>query len=50
MIGQVMKNSALYAKVHSMYGKMLSDNDYNMMMNMTSVPSIAEYLAENTSY
>ena len=50
MIGQVMKNSALYAKIHAMYGKMLSDYDYNMMMNMKSVPSIAAYLVENTVY
>lgn len=50
MFGQVMKNSALYAKVRAMYGKRLSDYDYNMMMNMKSVPSVAAYLVENTSY
>lgn len=50
MIGQVMKNSALSAKVHAMTGKALGDADYDILMNMRSVPDVASYLVENTGY
>lgn len=50
MIGQVMKNSALCAKIHAMRGDALTDADYRAMMNMKSVPDVAGYLIENTRY
>ncbi len=45
-----MSNSALSAKVHAMRGKFLTDKDYDSLMNMKSVPAVAAYLIENTSY
>lgn len=50
MLTQVMKNSALCAKVHAMRGKSLKDSDYDAMMNMKSVPDVASYLIEHTRY
>lgn len=50
MLTQVMKNSALCAKVHAMRGKSLKDSDYEAMMNMKSVPDVASYLIEHTRY
>lgn len=50
MMMQVMKNSALCAKVSAMTGKALSDADYDALMNLKSIPAVASYLIENTSY
>ena len=47
---QVMKNSALSAKIHAMMGKALTDRDYDALMNMKTVPQVASYLIDNTSY
>lgn len=50
MFGQVMKNSALCAKVHAMTGRALSDDDYRALLNMKSVQAVASYLVDNTGY
>ncbi len=50
MVSQLMKNSALCAKVHAMNGKALTVSDLEAMSNMKSVPAVAGYLMENTSY
>lgn len=50
MISQVMNNSALCAKVQAMLGKALTEDDYDAVMNMKSVPDVARYLIENTAY
>lgn len=50
MLNQVMKNSALCAKVHAMRGRFLKKSDYDAMMNMKSVPDVAGYLIEHTRY
>ena len=50
MILRVMKNSALSAKVHAMTGTTLHQADYDALMQLHSVPSVASYLNENTRY
>ncbi len=50
MINKVMKNSAVYAKVSAMKGRALSDADYNLLMNMTSVTEVAKYLSAHAAY
>lgn len=47
---EVMKNSALSAKIHAMNGKALTEKDYENLMNMKTVPQVAAYLVDNTSY
>lgn len=50
MINKVMKNSALYAKVRAMRGRVLNDEDYNLLMNMPSVTEVARYLSGHLAY
>lgn len=50
MFNQVLKHSALSAKIHAMTGKTLKRSDYDALMNMNSVTALASYLADNTSY
>ena len=45
-----MKNSALAAKIHAMTGTTLQTSDYDALMQLRSVPSVAAYLSENTRY
>ena len=46
MISQVMNNSALCAKVQAMLGKALTEDDYDAVMNMKSVPDFSLSLSE----
>lgn len=41
---------AMSAKAKAMYGKRISDNDYNALINKKSVAEIASYLKNETSY
>lgn len=50
MINHIMKNSALCAKVQAMAGGALTDGDYRLLMNMSSVSEVTSYLIEKTSY
>ena len=50
MLNQVMKNSALCAKVRAMRGRALGDADYNLLMNMTSVTEVAKFLSVHPTY
>ncbi len=46
----IIKNSALCTRVCAMSGRLLGREDYEALMNMRSVPAVAAYLAENTTY
>lgn len=50
MIGQVMANSALNAKIHAMSGQTLHKADYDALKKLRSVSEVAAYLKENTRY
>ena len=50
MIKPYMKYGAVSAKVHSLYGQRLKDEDYSEMIRKRSVSDIAAYLKQNTSY
>ena len=50
MVLQVMKNSALSAKIHAMSGKVLSPEHYDELMSLNSVSAVAAYLNERTGY
>ena len=41
---------ATVAKIHSMYGKMLTQSNYRELLNKQSVSEIAAYLKKNTRY
>ncbi len=50
MILQVMKNSALSAKIHAMSGHILKPEDYDEMLCLETVSAVAAYLNERTGY
>lgn len=43
-------SNAITAKAHAMYGKRLTNDDYQHLLSMKSVGEIAVYLKNNTSY
>ncbi len=45
-----LNHNATVAKIMAMYGKRLTSNDYNELINKKSVSDIAEYLSKNTYY
>ena len=42
--------NATVAKIMAIYGKRITPQDYNEMMNKQSVPEVADYLKKNTHY
>lgn len=50
MVGQVMANSAVSAKLHAMSGKTLRASDYDALKKLRSVSEVASYLKMNTRY
>jgi len=42
--------NVVYAKVHALYGRRLSEADYNQLLQKKSVGEVAGYLKQNTAY
>ncbi len=50
MLSDVIRYSGSYAKVRTMAGKLLSDEDYDALLAKTTVGDVAAYLKNNTEY
>ena len=46
----IFSDNVVVAKIHAMYGKMLTPAQYEDLIACKSVPDIASYLKNNTSY
>ncbi len=47
---KIGNHNATIAKIRAMYGKRITPNDYNELINKQTVAEIAEYLKKNTHY
>lgn len=47
---KTMSNNAILTKSRAMFGKRLTESDYNELMRKQSVPELAQYLRDNTHY
>ena len=46
----IFSDNVVVSKIHAMYGKMLTSKQYDDLLTCKSVPDIAAYLKNNTSY